>query len=167
MKNKSQIILGIDPGYGITGFGIIEITQKTQKVLTYGVIRTPAKMEFVERLKMLSEDLNDLIKKYKPTIAGVEKLYFAKNAKTAMDVGQARGVILLSLIKASIEIIELTPLQVKQGITGYGKAEKRQVQEMVKRMLNLKTIPQPDDAADALAVAITVSSSQKYLKLAK
>lgn len=165
--SSSQIILGIDPGYGITGFGFIKENKGKIEVLAYGVIRTPAKMDFVDRLKILSEDLNDLIKKYKPTIAGVEKLYFAKNAKTAMDVGQARGVILLSLIKANIEIIELTPLQVKQGITGYGKAEKRQVQEMVKRMLNLKTIPQPDDAADALAVAITVSSAKNYLKLAK
>lgn len=161
MKPSSKIILGIDPGYGITGFGFIRAEKNKIEVLAYGVIRTPAKMNFPDRLKILSEDLRGLIKKYPPDVAGVEKLFFAKNAKTAMDVGQARGVILLSLIENNIPIIEITPLQVKQGLTGYGKAEKRQIQEMVKILLNLKVIPKPDDAADALAVAITVSN-MKY-----
>lgn len=160
MKHHPQIILGIDPGYGITGFGFIKEHKNKLEVLAYGVIRTPAKMHFPDRLKIISEDLKGLIKKYKPTIAGVEKLYFAKNAKTAMDVGQARGVILLSLIESNIPIIEVTPLQVKQGITGYGKAQKPQIQEMVKRLLNLAKIPKPDDAADALAIAITISNAK-------
>ena len=161
-KKKNRIILGIDPGYGIMGYGFLKEKEGGFKVLSYGVITTPAKMPFVDRLEMLSNDLNQLIKKYKPDVAGVEKLFFAKNTKTAIDVGQARGVILLSLVQHKVPVIELTPLQVKQGITSYGKAEKRQVQDMVKTLLGLKAMPKPDDAADALAVAITSASIQKH-----
>lgn len=161
MKNTSQVILGIDPGYGIIGFGVIEVKNGQAKILTYGAIRTPANIDFPQRLKILSDDLKVLIKKYKPDKAGVEKLYFQNNAKTAIDVGQARGVILLTLVEAGIPTIELTPLQVKMGVTGYGKADKGQIQKMVKSILNLKSIPKPDDAADALAIALSVIN-EKY-----
>lgn len=171
MKNLPQkhqnIILGIDPGYGITGYAFIRENGNKIEAINYGVITTPAKMEFVDRLKVIAEDLNELIKRYKPDYAGIEKIYFAKNAKTAIDVGQARGAILLTLVQKNIPIVELTPLQVKQGITGYGKAEKRQIQEMVKSILGLKSIPKPDDAADALAIAITAMNSKRLLKLSK
>jgi len=164
---KQHVILGIDPGYGITGFAFIRESGNKVEPLNYGVIRTPAKMEFSERLKIIADDLAHLIKKYQPEYAGIEKIFFAKNTKTAIDVGQARGAILLTLVNHNVPIIELTPLQVKQGITGYGKAEKRQVQEMVKSILNLKAIPKPDDAADALAIAITAMHSKRLLKPSK
>ena len=155
---KEQIILGIDPGYGIVGFGLVKKSGSKLTHISHGVITTPAKIDFVERLKIISTDLKKIIKKYKPDASAVEKIYFAKNLKTATDVGQARGVILLILIENNLPIVELTPLQVKQGVTGYGQADKRQIQEMVKAILGLKLIPKPDDAADALAVAITAAN---------
>lgn len=161
-KIKNRIILGIDPGFAITGFAFLREKRDGFEILNYGVIKTPSDIDFVDRLKILSKDLNQLIKKYKPDIAGVEKLFFAKNTKTAIDVGQARGVILLSLVQNNIPIIEITPLQVKQGITGYGKADKKQIQDMVKTILKLNSIPKPDDSADAIAVAITISGINNF-----
>lgn len=155
-----MVILGIDPGYGITGFGVIkQIKGKKDsfECLDYGVITTSSKLPFSKRLKHLHDDLKQIIKKYKPDVMGIEKLFFYKNVKTATDVGQARGVILLTAMQANLPIKEFTPLQIKQSITGYGRADKKQIQEMVKILLNLKRIPHPDDAADALAAAITAS----------
>lgn len=154
LNGKEKIILGLDPGIADTGYGVISEANGVLKVLTYGSIKTPKSEELSRRLSSLHQQLLKLIDQYQPQTAVVEQLFFCTNIKTAMTVGQARGVILLSLTNKRITIIEPTPLQVKQGITGYGKADKRQVQQMLKNILKLKTIPQPDDAADALAMAI-------------
>ena len=154
-----KIILGIDPGYGRTGYGVVEVEGSKYRALEYGVIETHAGDEFVQRLKDLNREMRLIIDKYKPDLSAVEDLFFYNNAKTAMKVGQARGVILLTLVEAGIPIVEYTPLQVKQAISSYGKADKKQVQEMVKLFLNLKEIPRPDDAADALAIAICAGNS--------
>ncbi len=157
----TPIILGIDPGYGITGYAFIRDLGNNQfEVLNYGVITTPADIPFVERLRTIAHDLNILIKRYSPAVAGVEQIYFYNNAKTAIDVGQARGAMLLTLTEHNIPIIELTPLQVKQGLTGDGNADKAQVQKMVTLLLKLSSIPTPDDAADALAIAMV--TAQRY-----
>jgi len=159
----TKVILGIDPGFAITGYGIIEKTGKTEiKFLDYGCIITDSKQDFSERLEIIYRELCEIINKYKPSLIAVEELFFCKNVKTALKVGHARGVILLAAINNKILLKELTPLQVKQGITGYGKADKKQIQKMVRVILNLKEIPKPDDAADALAIAITVSNSASY-----
>lgn len=153
MMNK--IILGIDPGIADTGFGVVEkLPGGKVKCLAYGSIKTSAKMELADRLVLLDKELDRVIKKYQPQMAAVEQLFFANNAKTAMIVGQARGVILLGLKKAELKIIEFTPPQVKQAISCYGRADKLQVQKMVALVLGLKEIPKPDDAADALAIAL-------------
>lgn len=152
---KAKIFLGIDPGYAITGYGIIKIQGDKISTLDYGIIQTPAKQEFIQRLEKINTELNKIIKKHKPEVAGCEKLFFAKNTKTAIDVGQARGVILLTIRQNKLQVAEFTPLEIKQCVAGYGQADKKQIQTMVKTLLNLKTIPQPDDAADALAVALT------------
>jgi crossover junction endodeoxyribonuclease RuvC len=149
-----MIILGIDPGFARTGFGVIEEKNKNLRALDYGCLSTPSGLIFEKRLEKIREELEELIKKFHPTICAVEKIFFCKNAKTAIDVGQARGVVILTAAEKKIKILEFTPLQVKQFITGYGKAEKQQVQKMVKILLGLKEIPRPDDAADALALAI-------------
>jgi len=148
-----MIILGIDPGTAATGFGIIKKNAKLKPV-EYGCIKTATSLTTAERLKELHNQLNLLIKKHKPDMVAVEDIFFFKNLKTAVKVSQARGVILLTAAKSKIPIFECTPLQVKQATTSYGRAEKIQVQKMVKTLLNLKEIPKPDDAADALAVAI-------------
>ncbi|MEX0932153.1 MAG: crossover junction endodeoxyribonuclease RuvC [Candidatus Saccharimonadales bacterium] len=149
-----MIILGIDPGTAITGFGVIKSENGQQTLVGAGVIRTKAGMPLPKRLKNISESINELINEFKPNEMAVEKLYFSKNVKTAMSVSHARGVILLCGETADLPIAEYNPLQVKQAITGYGGADKKQVQEMVKTLLGLKEVPKPDDAADALAVAI-------------
>lgn len=152
-----MIILGIDPGTAATGFGVINKLQATSyklQAIEYGCIKTTPNLTTAERLKVLHNQLNLLIKKHKPDMVAVEDIFFFKNLKTAVKVSQARGVILLTAAKLKIPIFECTPLQVKQAITSYGRAEKIQVQKMVKTLLNLKEIPKPDDAADALAVAI-------------
>lgn len=157
-----MIIMGIDPGTAIIGFGVLKKTKKQDlKVIDYGLITTPADLSTAERLNKLHKELNSLIKKHKPDIVAVEDIFFFKNLKTAIKVSQARGVILLTAAKLKIPIFECTPLQVKQAITSYGRAEKIQVQKMVKTLLNLKEIPKPDDAADALAVAICCAHSVK------
>lgn len=154
-----MIILGIDPGFARTGFGVIEEKNKNLCMIDYGCISTSAGLTFPKRLKKIREELNGLIKKHRPDICSVEKIFFCKNTKTAIDVGQARGVVILTAAEKNLKILEFTPLQVKQFITGYGKAEKGQIQKMVKILLNLKEIPKPDDAADALALAIAGSNN--------
>lgn len=148
-------ILGIDPGTAIVGFGVIEAKDGKYTMIDAGVIRTPAKQAAELRLETIYDNLTEVIKETKPDEAAVEQLFFAQNVTTAMSVSQARGVILLSLIKNGLDHGEYTPLQIKQSLTGYGRADKVQIQEMVKHMLKLKEVPKPDDAADALAVAIT------------
>lgn len=148
-------ILGIDPGTATTGFGIIEAKKGKYTMVDGGVIKTPAKQADELRLETIFDDLSGIIKESKPDEAAVEQLFFAQNVTTAMTVSQARGVILLALIKSGLDHASYTPLQIKQALTGYGRADKKQIQEMVKTILNLKAVPKPDDCADALAVAIT------------
>jgi crossover junction endodeoxyribonuclease RuvC len=147
-------VIGVDPGYAIVGYGIIDYVKARFGVVNYGAIITGADVPFENRLYEIYCDLSRLIETYKPQFMAVEKLFFTTNQKTAIDVSQARGVILLGGVEQNVEITEYTPLQVKQSVTGYGKAEKRQVQEMTKRILRLSSIPKPDDVADALAIAI-------------
>lgn len=149
-----MIISGIDPGVATTGWGVIKKSKKGIELIDYGVIATSPKQTAGERLFKLRKEISCLIKRIAPDILVVEKLYFFKNLKTAMPVSEARGVILLTAAEQKIKVIELTPLQIKMGICGYGRADKKQIQKMVKETLNLKEIPKPDDAADALAAAI-------------
>lgn len=149
-----MIILGVDPGTAITGYGIIEVNGNRFSPLEYGCIYTQAESRSENRLRKIYEALFRLLEQYQPDEMAVEELFFNKNIKTALSVGQARGVILLAGALKGIEVCEYTPLQVKQSVVGYGRAQKQQVQQMVKVFLNLEEIPKPDDAADALAVAI-------------
>lgn len=155
-----MIVLGIDPGTATTGWGVIKKT-KQLKMIKYGCIKTSADLSTADRLNKIHKELSSLIKKYKPSIVAVEDIFFFKNLKTVIKVSQARGVILLTAAKAKIRITEYTPLQVKQAVACYGRADKAQVQKMVKTLLNLKEIPKPDDAADALAIAICCAHSVK------
>lgn len=148
-------ILGIDPGTGILGFGIIDTDGVTKKMVDAGVIRTPAHQPPQERLVTIYKELEEIIDEHAPQVMVVEQLFFAKNVTTAMTVAQARGVVLLLGEQKRLQLAEFTPLQIKQSLTGYGRADKKQVQEMVKVMLSLKEVPQPDDCADALAAALT------------
>ena len=157
-----MIILGIDPGLAIVGYGVIEYRGNKYKLLDYGCINTDSDIIIPERLKIIYEELSILIDKYNPDDVAMEELFFNKNVKTAIKVGQARGVEVLAAVNKGKNVYEYTPLQIKQSVAGYGRAEKRQVQEMVKLLLNLKEIPKPDDAADALAVAICHSSCLKF-----
>lgn len=164
-SDKRQVtILGIDPGLAATGFGVIEKQGSRLKLIDYGCIKTKVQLPTEKRLEQISADLNKIIKKYRPKIIAVEKLFFCKNVKTALAVGQARGVIILVAGQNCLEIEEYTPLQIKQALTGYGQAEKRQIQQMVKVILNLKTVPTPDDAADALAAAVCCAHSAPGIK---
>lgn len=147
-------ILGIDPGYAILGYGIVDLVGNRFKVVDYGAVTTEAGMEMPDRLKILYNALMELILRYEPEVASVEELFFNTNAKTAILVGQARGVAVLACANSGLEIEEYTPLQIKQALVGYGRAEKKQVQQMVKTILNLKEVPKPDDTADALAAAV-------------
>jgi len=150
-----MITIGIDPGTATTGYGVIrETDQGSLQVVDYGVIETPTKMPMEKRLQSLFHQLTDLIFLHRPEFGAVEKLFFHKNVTTAMSVGQARGVIMLALAEAEIEVAEYTPLEIKQAVTGYGSAEKRQIQLMIQALLGLEDLPKPDDAADALAVAV-------------
>lgn len=148
-------IIGIDPGTGILGFGVIEVVAGKSKLVTAGVITTPPHTPLDERLEEIFDGLTEIIAETKPDVMSVEKLFFARNVTTAMSVASARGVAILTGRKAKLPIAEYTPMQIKQTLTGYGKADKKQVQEMVRMQLNLREIPKPDDAADALAAAIT------------
>lgn len=150
-------ILGIDPGTGILGFGVIDADGSSYKMVTAGVIRTPANTPLEERLEEIFDGLNGIIQETKPEIMSIEKLFFARNVTTAISVSHARGVAMLAGQKNGLKIAEYTPLQIKQTLTGYGRADKEQIQEMVRLHLNLKSAPKPDDAADALAAAITYS----------
>jgi crossover junction endodeoxyribonuclease RuvC len=161
-----MIILGIDPGTATTGYGIIKQNPKNKgqfEILDFGIIATKKNLSDAKRLTILAEDLQELIKKFKPQRAGVERLFFTSNQKTAMTVSQARGVTLLTLEQHRVPIFEFTPLQVKSTLCGYGKAEKKQVQFMVKQTFGLKQIPKPDDAADALAIALCAGLAKTSL----
>ncbi|MBQ1271611.1 MAG: crossover junction endodeoxyribonuclease RuvC [Clostridia bacterium] len=147
-------ILGIDPGYGIVGYGVVEHDRGKNIYISHGAITTPAGMPFHLRLAEIYHDMGVLIEKFKPDAIAVEELFFNTNVKTAIQVGHARGVILLAIAEHNIPIAEYTPLQVKQAVVGYGRAEKKQVMEMTRVILGLKSVPRPDDAADALAIAI-------------
>lgn len=160
-----MIILGIDPGFARLGYGVIDYTNGKYRVLEYGTITTPAHTELAERLKKINYDLNEVISKYKIDAASIEELFFNTNSKTAINVAEARGVILYTLSAANIEIYEYTPLQVKQALVGYGRADKHQIMEMVKKNLRLKTMPKLDDTADALALAICHTYNLKFDKL--
>ena len=149
-----MIIFGIDPGYAIVGWGILRYERGRFTPLAFGAVETPAGMEFSRRLEIIYSELTALFARHKPDALAVEKLYFKNNQKTAIDVAQARGVILLAAKQSGIPLYEYTPLQVKSAVTGYGKAEKPQVMEMTRRLLRLAAVPKPDDTADALAIAI-------------
>lgn len=148
-------IIGIDPGTGILGFGIIEVFGDKLKMIDAGVIKTPAHTPLDERLEDIFDSLSEIINQGKPDVMSIEKLFFSRNVTTAISVSHARGVAMLAGRKNKLPIAEYTPLQIKQSVTGYGKADKKQVQEMVKIQLNLIETPKPDDCADALAAAIT------------
>lgn len=161
-----MIVFGVDPGTAITGYGIIREGQNTNlEMVDCGVIRTSPKLSDWGRLQQLYEQINQLLVLHQPDCGAVEKLYFQQNVSTALGVGQARGVLLLAMANNGLTIGEYTPLQVKQAVVGYGKAEKTQVQKMVATLLNLSYIPTPDDAADALAVGICHLSSQKLIRM--
>ncbi len=148
------LVLGIDPGTATTGYGLVREEGDTLQAVAFGVIRTEAGEPLAERLGTLYAQLSELVRTYNPAAAAVEELFFSRNVRTAMAVGQARGVALLALVHAHIPVDEYTPREVKQAVAGYGNASKEQVQEMVRLLLNLSDVPQPDDAADALAIAI-------------
>jgi len=154
-------ILGIDPGTATTGWAIIEENKGKINPIAFGHISTLPGNSTAERLKEVADDIEDIIKKYKPQESAIEDIFFFKNQKTAVKVSQSRGAILLTLEKKNVKIFSYTPLQVKQSITGYGRAEKRQIQLMVKNILKLKSIPKPDDTADAIAIAICHLNSRK------
>ena len=149
-----MVIIGIDPGYAIVGYGVVDYTSSRFTTYAYGAVTTPAGMLFPQRLDIIYDEISRLLIKYKPQAMAVEKLFFQNNKTTAIDVAQARGVLLLAAQKCGVEVFEYTPLQVKQAVVGYGRAVKTQVQEMTKSLLKLETVPKPDDTADALAIAI-------------
>ena len=157
------LALGIDPGTATTGYGLVRLQPDGELVaVKYGVILTPKTDSIPARLDSLYRAMRSLLKKHKPDTCGVEKLFFQRNVSTAIAVGQARGVVLLALEQAGVEIFEYTPNEVKQAVAGYGSADKKQVQDMVRTLLQLKEIPRPDDAADALAIAITHLNTKRY-----
>ena len=157
-----MVIVGFDPGLATLGYGVIQTDARRKPVmLDYGIISTPKDENLAVRLCMLETGVKQIIDKYKPDEIAIEELFFAKNVKTAIAVAHARGVILLTANKECGRIFEYTPLQIKQALTGYGRAEKNQIQAMVKIFLNLKAVPKPDDAADALAVALTHSRTNR------
>ena len=157
-------ILGIDPGYAIIGYGIID-TEKPNMLIDYGAITTPKEQSLPQRLDAIDGSLKFLFEKYKPDVVAIEELFYFKKQKTVIQVAQARGVIILACQKYCGNIFEYTPLQIKQALTGHGRAEKAQIQYMVKAILNLPCIPKPDDAADALAVAICHSQTSPRLNM--
>lgn len=161
-----MLVLGIDPGTAITGYGFVEENDRGElRSIAHGAIETPASMPMEERLQLLYDELTELILLHRPQSGAVEKLFFSRNVTTAISVGQARGVILLAMVQNAVKLAEYTPMQIKQAVTGWGGAQKPQVQEMVRALLELDEIPKPDDAADALAVAICHIHSQAYNQL--
>ncbi len=157
-------VLGIDPGTATMGWGIIDRQGSTTRLVDYGVLTSPPELADHLRLKMLYDGLMSLFTTFQPEAASVEKLYFGQNSRTAMVVGQARGIVLLALALHNVPYIEMSPAEVKQAVTGYGRADKRQVQLMVQRLLGLREYPRPDDAADALAVAICGAETIKFAR---
>ena len=160
-----MIILGIDPGFAIVGVGVIEYKGNKFRVLDYFAVTTKAGLPLEVRLKSIYDEIDSIIEKYNPDYMAIEELFFNNNAKTAIQVGQARGVILLAAVNHGVKINEYTPLQVKQSVVGYGRADKKQIQQMTKALLGLNEIPKPDDVADALAIAICHAHSHKMVKL--
>ncbi len=158
-------ILGLDPGTATTGYGIIDVDDGRLSVVTYGVISTKAKDNISKRLQKIYQELNHLINEFQPDTAAIEEVFFGRNITTAISVGQARGVLLLALANAGISIGEYSPPKIKDAVTGYGKADKAQVQLMVRNLLDLEETPRPDDAADGLAVAITHYQYSRYESL--
>ncbi len=158
-------VLGIDPGLAIVGYGIIDFDGNKYKTVDYGVITTPAKTSYAKRIKMLYDSMVQLLDQYEIDEVAIEELFFNQNTTTAITVAQARGALVLAVMNKDIELFEYTPLQVKQSVCGYGRADKKQIQEMVQRLLNLKQIPKPDDAADALAIAIGHCSTNRFSKM--
>ncbi len=157
------LALGIDPGIGTTGYGLIRLLDDgSLEPVTFGVLLTPPDLPVHRRLLMLHGDLRQLVAAHHPDTCAVEKLFFQRNVSTAIAVGEARGIVLLAIAEAGLEVAEYTPNEVKQAVCGYGSAQKRQVQEMVRTLLGLPAIPKPDDAADALAIAITHLGTQRY-----
>lgn len=158
-----MLALGLDPGTATTGYGLVRmLNDSSLQVVEFGIISTPKDLDQAKRLSMLYHRLNEILIAFKPETSAVEKLFFQKNITTAIAVGQARGVMLLALSEAGLPVGEYTPNEVKQAVTGYGSADKRQVQEMVRIQLSLDSIPKPDDAADALAIAICHLSTRRY-----
>ena len=147
-------ILGIDPGYGITGFGLVDAQRGQFQLLRCGAITTPAGMDFSARLEIIYEDMKKLLEVAKPDVVAIEELFFGQNVTTGIGVAQSRGVILLAIRQAGVPVYQYKPMQVKQAVVGYGNASKHQVQDMTKRLLHLQTMPKPDDAADAIAIAL-------------
>ena len=162
MQLKNIRILGVDPGYAIVGFGVLDYDGVRFTPIEYGAILTEAHTPFPDRLKAIHTDMEFIFEKYAPECMAIEKLYFTSNQKTGIDVAQARGVTVLSAAERNVPIYEYTPLQVKSAVVGYGKAEKKQVMEMTRQLLNLAQIPKPDDAADALAIAICHGHSTRW-----
>ena len=156
-------ILGIDPGYGITGFGVIESQRGASTLLRCGAITTPAGMEFPARLEIIYEDMKSLLETVKPEAVAIEELFFGQNVTTGIGVAQSRGVILLAVRQADVPIFQYKPMQVKQAVVGYGNATKHQVQDMTRRLLRLEKMPKPDDAADAIAIALCHARSSTSL----
>lgn len=156
-------ILGIDPGVAIVGFGVVDSEGGTQRMVQYGAINTPANTPLAARLVQIEQDLTELLNQFKPDEVAIEELFFSKNITTGIAVAHARGVILATIEKAGIPVYEYTPMQVKQAVVGYGLAEKNQVMDMTKRLLKLRAVPKPDDAADALAIAICHARSATSL----
>ena len=156
-------ILGIDPGYGLTGFGIVDAQRNDFRLLQYGAITTPAGMDFSARLEIIYEDMRQLLQKAKPDTVAIEELFFGQNVTTGIGVAQSRGVILLAIRQAGLEVTSYKPMQVKQAVVGYGNATKHQVQDMTKRLLGLSQMPKPDDAADAIAIALCHARSATSL----
>ena len=156
-------ILGIDPGYGITGFGLVEAERSQFSLLRCGAITTPAGMDFSARLEIIYEDMRKLLETVKPDAVAIEELFFGQNVTTGIGVAQSRGVILLAIRQAGLEVTSYKPMQVKQSVVGYGKATKHQVMDMTKRLLNLPQMPKPDDAADAIALALCHARSSTSL----
>jgi crossover junction endodeoxyribonuclease RuvC len=161
-----MIVIGVDPGTAITGYGLVRERSDGQvEAVAYGVVTTPARTPLPERLQMIYRGLQEVVSEYAPKSAAVEKLLFGRNVTTAMSVGQARGVALLALADSGLTIAEYAPMEIKQAVAGYGNADKTQVQEMVRLLLELDEIPRPDDAADALAVAITHLHVSRYKQM--
>lgn len=160
-------ILGIDPGIAIVGFGVVDKNGNRYSTVEYGAITTPAHTPLENRLKTIYDEMTLLIANFRPDAMSVEELFFNSNAKTAIAVGQARGVIILSAVENGVPIYEYTPLQVKQALTGYGRASKMQIQQMMRTMLGLSEIPKPDDVADALAIAVCHGNSVRYNDILK